>query len=72
MIKCPHCGGDPEIDDVVEANIERYRDLAYTVAAKCCGRGIVLRPRVKVSYTLGKYTGDRTTDDWGNPMKGGE
>lgn len=67
-INCPHC---EEILDVPRP--AAFAVIAYhhqggvlTHCTKCRG-GIILSGYVQ--FCAGKYTGDKTKDDWGNELK---
>lgn len=69
MSKCPHCNQELRIDECVRSNVETYGLPSLTVVS-CCGHAI--RVSRVVTFSVAPYDGDRTEDDWGNPIKTGK
>lgn len=65
-MKCPHCGNELELAHAVERNVETYGDPAIATTS-CCSKPVTVFPIN--SYYVKPYTGPRTEDDWGNPIK---
>jgi len=65
-MKCPNCNKEIDIDFVVYRNAERYHNTNLAVS-NCCGTAFIVKPVLTLKVT--HYTGDKTEDDWGNPIK---
>lgn len=65
-MECPHCGKDLIVDNAPQYNVDVYGKPLLAIA-RCCGKGVRLIP-VR-SIRVEAYDGDRTEDDWGNPLK---
>lgn len=66
MSKCIHCHETLNIDEAVFRNVETYGRPAL-VSTKCCKNGIVISRNV--SFSVSRYCGERTEDDWGSEIK---
>lgn len=65
-MRCPHCGEDPKIDDIVISNIRSYGSTPL-VRAECCGKGIVIHQQV--TFVAEADHSGRSEDDWGDSLK---
>jgi|JI102314DRNA_FD_contig_31_1827864_length_710_multi_2_in_0_out_0_3 hypothetical protein len=66
--KCPHCGKNLSISDVVFRNLESYNPNGRALTAtECCGKSIYLK--AKIVYSIEIYDGNKTEDDWGIKFK---
>lgn len=68
-MKCPHCGETCLVPPYAEHNVETYRK-AVNVVTECCGKLVRLSARTTFSVEAGSP--DKTEDDWGTEVKGGE
>ncbi len=65
-MECPHCGKDLIVDIAPRYNVDAYGEPKLALA-RCCGKGVYLIPVRTIRAEA--YTGKRTEDDWGNPIK---
>jgi hypothetical protein len=66
-MKCENCGKDLIIPSRAYLNLESYNvGGSIMTASDCCGAGYVVK--MKVSYQVTKYTGDKTEDEWGTKL----
>lgn len=61
-MKCPKCKKEVVIPNYAYRNVETYNTVMLT-ASECCGTFYIVNRTVQFQVT--KYTGDKTTDDWG-------
>jgi len=67
-MECPKCKKELVISDRVYRNLETYSvGGAKLIASECCNSGFIVK--MKVSYQITEYTGEREEDDWGNKIK---
>ena len=64
-MKCPYCGKNAKIKEVVKRNLEVYGGQARA-RTDCCGKVILVWPNVSFSCC---DTGQTEKDDWGNQLK---
>jgi len=68
-MKCLHCRADIDMDTAIR-HAESYGGSTCVVACPKCQTGNVVTLEVVIKFTMReKYRGDKTQDDWGNPMK---
>ena len=63
-MKCPKCKKELVISGKAFINLESYNVGGIVlVASICCNRPFLVK--MKVSYDVTEYTGDKKEDDWG-------
>lgn len=68
-MNCPYCGKELKLPERVLRNVDSY-GRALVVTTKCCKRPLNVHPVRE--YTVSKYEGNHTVDDWGVPFKKGD
>ena len=61
-MKCPYCGKEAKIADVVKRNLESYGGSAKA-RTDCCGKMVRVSPNISFSCYEENQEG---RDDWGN------
>ena len=65
-MKCPNCESTLDVDQCVYLNADTY-GKTNVITTNCCGEAITVRP-IR-TYEVRRYEGNRSEDDWGNPIK---
>jgi hypothetical protein len=61
---CHNCKKEVILNPVAFMNLDSYKIRGSVLtASECCGTGFVVR--MKVSYVVSKYQGEKLEDDWG-------
>lgn len=68
-MECPWCNKEADIPEVSLGNAARYQ-RANVVVTRCCHRPVYVSP--KLTFSITKYEGLATKDDWGTRIKNGE
>lgn len=66
--KCPKCNQFIKFAHNVLKNVETYGKTVLSVT-ECCGYGMYVSRNL--SFNIVPYEGNRTEDDWGDPIKHG-
>lgn len=65
-MECPNCKKQINFIPPVYRNLETYGGSAVAVS-ECCNSAFNVT--IKYSFNIIPYTGNNSTDSWGNPIK---
>lgn len=63
---CSRCGKEIDLPIIAHENAATYHNKVL-VTSSCCGKAFYIIPIIK--FSLCEYNGERTEDDWDNPIK---
>lgn len=67
-MECPHCKEQIKGMHIAMSNLENYNpNGSALVLTQCCKKPVTLY--AKMVYSVSIYAGNKTRDDWGNPIK---
>lgn len=65
-MQCPFCQTTIDIPDYAKINVESY-GKPKLVVVPCCGKAVSVYQVRRLA--IAPYHGDKTEDDWGDPIK---